>query len=58
MEGETYDANVHQLPDNVSAPEHALVAETLVAGYSYQGQTLRRPVVSLKNGEAHEPPPV
>jgi molecular chaperone GrpE (heat shock protein) len=48
--GETYDPKLHQLPENVSPGENALVADTIVAGYTYQGQLLRRPVVALKNG--------
>jgi molecular chaperone GrpE (heat shock protein) len=46
--GEVYDPQLHQLPENVSAGENTLVAETLAAGYTYQGQLLRRPVVALK----------
>jgi len=49
--GEAYDPKTHQLPENISAGENARVADTLVAGYTYQGQLLRRPVVVLKNGE-------
>jgi molecular chaperone GrpE (heat shock protein) len=48
--GEAYDPKSHQLPENISPEENALVADTLVAGYTYQGQLLRRPVVVLKNG--------
>jgi molecular chaperone GrpE len=52
--GEAYDAKLHQLLENISASENALVADTLAAGYTYQGQLLRRPVVTLKmvNDEA------
>jgi molecular chaperone GrpE (heat shock protein) len=49
--GEAYDPKAHQLPENITAAENALVADTLAAGYTYQGQLLRRPVVVLKNGE-------
>ena len=48
QEGEAYDAQLHQLPENISPGENALVAETLAAGYTYQGQLLRRPVVALR----------
>jgi molecular chaperone GrpE (heat shock protein) len=48
QEGEAYDPQLHQLPENTSAVENALVADTLAAGYTYQGQLLRRPVVALK----------
>jgi len=45
--GEAYDDKLHQLPENTSPVENALVADTLVSGYTYQGQLLRRPVVAL-----------
>jgi len=51
QEGDAYDPKLHQLPENIPAVENATVADTLVAGYTYQGQLLRRPVVALKNGE-------
>jgi molecular chaperone GrpE (heat shock protein) len=52
--GEAFDPKLHQLPENISPAENAVVADTLVAGYTYQGQLLRRPVVALKmtNDEA------
>jgi molecular chaperone GrpE (heat shock protein) len=46
--GEAYDPQLHQLPENTSAAENALVADTLAAGYTYQGQLLRKPMVALK----------
>ncbi len=46
--GEAYDPALHQLPEDTSPVENALVAETLAAGYTYQGQLLRRPVVTLE----------
>src|SRR5271157_5412841 len=46
--GETYDPQLHQLPEDTAPVENALVADTLAAGYTYQGQLLRRPVVTLK----------
>jgi molecular chaperone GrpE (heat shock protein) len=55
--GEAYDAKLHQLPENISPAENALVADTLVAGYTYQGQLLRRPMVAL-NMTADEAPTV
>jgi hypothetical protein len=39
---------LHKLQDNAAAVENGLVAETVAAGYTYQGQMLRRPVVALK----------
>ena len=50
--GDAFDAKVHQLPENAAATDHAVIAETLAAGYTYQGQTLRRPMVSLKITES------
>jgi len=49
---EAFDPKLHQLPDNTEAVENGLVAETLVAGYTYQGQLVRRPVVALKAAKA------
>lgn len=46
--GEAFDGKLHQLPENISAENGAAVEDTLVAGYTFQGQVLRRPVVSLK----------
>jgi molecular chaperone GrpE (heat shock protein) len=46
--GEAYDPQLHQLPENTAPVENALVADTLAAGYTYQGQLLRKPVVALK----------
>jgi molecular chaperone GrpE (heat shock protein) len=48
LEGAAYDPELHQLPENTAPVENALVADTLAAGYTYQGQVLRRPVVALK----------
>jgi molecular chaperone GrpE (heat shock protein) len=48
QEGEAYDPQLHQLPENISPVENAVVADTLAAGYTYQGQLLRRPLVALK----------
>jgi molecular chaperone GrpE (heat shock protein) len=52
LEGAVYDPQLHQVPENTAVGENAVVADTLAAGYTYQGQLLRRPVVALKdNGE-------
>jgi len=48
LEGAVYDPQLHQLPENISAAENAVVAGTLAAGYTYQGQVLRKPIVELK----------
>lgn len=43
-----FDATLHQLPEaQDTPPPDALVAETLAAGYKFQGKLLRRAVVSL-----------
>jgi molecular chaperone GrpE (heat shock protein) len=46
--GDPFDPSVHKLLDNVSPNGNAIVAETLAAGYTFQGQVIRRPVVALK----------
>jgi molecular chaperone GrpE (heat shock protein) len=46
--GEAYDPKLHQLPENTTAADNAVVSETPVAGYTYQGKLLRRPVVTVK----------
>jgi molecular chaperone GrpE (heat shock protein) len=48
LEGAVYDPELHQLPENVSPVENAVVADTLAAGYTYQGQVLRKPIVAVK----------
>jgi len=46
--GDTFNAQSHQLPNPQEVtPPNAVVAETLATGYSYQGQMLRLPVVSV-----------
>ena len=46
--GDLFDARVHQLPENVTAPEKAVVADTLATGFTYQGQLIRRAFVALR----------
>lgn len=47
--GETFDGEKHQLIDGqASPPDGALVEDTLATGYSFQGQILRRTLVSLQ----------
>jgi len=47
--GTPFDPKLHQLPDpEAAAPEGARVAETLATGYTYQGQLVRPPLVSLQ----------
>jgi molecular chaperone GrpE (heat shock protein) len=55
--GSPFDPNLYQLPDGgTPAPAGARVAETLATGYTYQGQLLRPPLVSLQ-AAAPEPDP-
>jgi molecular chaperone GrpE (heat shock protein) len=49
--GTTFDPKIHQLHDNEPAPENAVLAGMLAPGYTYQGQLLRRPLVTLKKTE-------
>ncbi|HWN93826.1 MAG TPA: hypothetical protein VNT99_02225 [Methylomirabilota bacterium] len=50
VEPETpFDASAHQLPDGSKPAAGALVAEVLAPGYTFQGQVIRLPVVSLKS---------
>lgn len=46
--GEAFDPKLHQLANNGSPHENALVADTLATGYTYQGQILRRALVALR----------
>jgi molecular chaperone GrpE (heat shock protein) len=47
--GEALDPNSHQLLDDaVPSSANALVADTVATGYTYQGQLIRRAVVSLQ----------
>jgi molecular chaperone GrpE (heat shock protein) len=46
--GEAFDPELHQLRGGISPVENALVADTLAAGYTYQGQLLRKPLVALE----------
>ena len=46
--GEAYDPELHQLPETLPRWKMPWWPETLAAGYTYQGQMLRRPVVALK----------
>jgi molecular chaperone GrpE (heat shock protein) len=51
-DSEPFDKERHQLMENGSkAPEGALVAETVAAGYTFQGRMLRLALVRLQNGK-------
>lgn len=45
--GEVFDAKIHQLDNDAVAPENAVIADTLATGYLYQGQLIRRSLVTL-----------
>ncbi|HEX4120434.1 MAG TPA: nucleotide exchange factor GrpE [Verrucomicrobiae bacterium] len=49
--GEPFDPNLHKVLEGLSANGNALVSETLAAGYTFQGQVIRRPLVALQ--ESH-----
>ena len=52
--GDLFDPQAHQLPDpKANPPESAMVGDVLATGYTYQGQLLRRALVTL----APEHPP-
>ncbi len=52
-ESEPFDEQRHQLTDgDHKAAAHALVAETLATGYTFQGQLIRPALVRLRNGQA------
>jgi len=47
---DAFDARGHQLPDaEFTPPEGSKIGEVLAAGYTYQGQLLRRALVLLEN---------
>jgi len=48
-EAEPFDAQRHQLADeNAKPPADAVVAETVAAGYTFQGRPLRPALVRLR----------
>ena len=48
--GILFDANAHQLLDGTKPDAAASVADILAPGFTFQGQVIRLPVVSLKEG--------
>jgi molecular chaperone GrpE (heat shock protein) len=56
--GDAYDAQLHQWDqDNIEPPPGRIVVETLATGFRFQGQTIRRALVSLE-AERAEPSPL
>ena len=52
---EPFDAQKHQLVDvEAKAPPGATVAETVAAGYTFQGRLIRPALVRLTNGQAKD----
>ena len=47
--GEAYDAQRHQLGAGASASDNAVVEQTLMPGYTFQGQWVRRVIVRLQD---------
>ena len=45
--GETFDGEKQQLPDSSAPPDASTIGETVAAGFTFQGQLLRRAVVTL-----------
>jgi molecular chaperone GrpE (heat shock protein) len=55
--GTPFDPNLHNLADaNTAAPPGACVAETLATGFTYQGQLVRPPLVSLQAAASDSAP--
>lgn len=46
--GTPFDTKAHQLLDETKVIEEAVVADIIAPGYTFQGQVIRLPVVSLK----------
>lgn len=54
--GEGYDAEKHQLVEGQTEPEvGALVGQTLAVGYSFQGQLVRKSLVTIQPVASEEP---
>ena len=55
---ELFDPAKHQLPNpDEQVPDGALIGDTLAVGYTFQGQLVRRAVVTLQESTTHEPVP-
>jgi molecular chaperone GrpE (heat shock protein) len=55
--GEPFDARSHQLVDpGMTIPDQAHVGQVLATGYTYQGQLLRRALVTFAGEEIPSPP--
>ena len=55
---EPFDAEKHQVPEGQPQPgPEAQIAQTLAAGYTFQGQLVRRTLVALRQAQAEETSP-
>ena len=53
--GEPFDGEKHQLPEGQPLPPPEIrIAQTLAAGYTYQGQLVRRSLVALQPSQTEE----
>jgi molecular chaperone GrpE (heat shock protein) len=58
VEAEPFNAQRHELVDgNGHSPTEGIVAETVAAGYTFQGRLLRPALVRLRDGQASATPP-
>lgn len=49
--GRPFDTNLHQLFDQTKPPAGSIVGEIIAPGYTFQGQSIRLPVVALQVAE-------
>lgn len=58
VEGEPFSEKTHQLLEDAAKPgSGAKIAAVLATGYTFQGQMIRRPLVSLQQGVTEEAEP-
>lgn len=50
--GDLFDTNVHQTPEGREPAPGSRIASTIACGYTYQGQPVRRILVTLESSEA------
>ncbi len=54
--GESYEAEKHQVAEGQAEPESgALIGQTLAVGYSFQGQLVRKSLVTIQSSVAEAP---
>ncbi len=49
--GDSFDAQVHQTPDGQAPPAGTRIESTVACGYTYQGQPVRRILVSIRRDD-------